>query len=81
MWNELPRAEPLKTLAEPSAHMLVIQQCVLRLNSIPAKRGKGLLSNFQELERGREKAQAYSSGKGSLSNTVLEPPSLIPGGS
>jgi len=44
VWNELPRAEPLRTLAEPSAHMLAIWQYVLWLNSILAKRGKGLLS-------------------------------------
>lgn len=44
VWNELPRAEPLKTLAEHSAHMLAIWQGVLWLSSILAKRGKGLLS-------------------------------------
>lgn len=44
VWNELPRAEPLKTLAERSAHMLAIWQGVLWLSSILAKRGKGLLS-------------------------------------
>lgn len=43
MRNKLPRAEPLRTLAEPSAHMLAIRQYVLWLNSILAKGGKGLL--------------------------------------
>lgn len=56
VWNELLRAEPLKTLAESSSvHMLAIWQYVLWLNSILAKRGKGLLSlAFQRMERRRK---------------------------
>lgn len=68
VWNELPRAEPLKTLAEHSAHMLAIWQGMLWLSSILAKRGKGLLSlslAFQTLrQEGREgRASTHQNGK------------------
>lgn len=68
VWKELPRAEPLKTLAERSAHMLAIWQYVLWLNSILAKRGKGLLSLAFETWRGgkRRKSQHTSRWESSL---------------
>lgn len=74
VWNELPRAEPLQTLAEHSAHTLAIWQGVLWLSSILAKRGKGLLSlslslfSFPDLESGgkRRKSQHISKWESSL---------------